>query len=393
MWPIREETNNNIQIIDHGYSSIATYSPSGKMIAYSVNDTLKLRGVQWKDSLIEIPNTVEGNEFLDEIAFTPKEDIILGVFSKSIFQENQSSGTTVKFWTTSSGELIRSFKTDYDYKCMAFNNDGTSYAVGTKSPRTASKSPEGIIQVSLESQDADCAIYIWDMATLDLSAKLSGHKRDVNSVLFTEDSKRIISCSDDADIVMWDITSGEIVRKLKGHSAGVRSILLMPDNTHLISCSIDKTIRVWNINTGECIRVINDHNQRVNSLILSDSGTLFASVSLDRTVKVWSTEDYRLLYSLSVEAHEVTFSNDDRYLFVSDRSGNIYVYDAKSGGSIDEYKDIGTDIEWHPFLNFLLCRGTECITQLEMESLQDLIDRAYERYHHRMTLDEYWKRH
>jgi WD40 repeat protein len=75
-------------------------------------------------------------------------------------------------------------------------------------------------------------------------------------VVFSHDSKRVASGSDDKMIRIWNAETGECERVLEGHSHYVNSVVFSHDSKRVASGSIDKMIRIWNAETGECEDII-----------------------------------------------------------------------------------------------------------------------------------------
>ncbi len=86
-----------------------------------------------------------------------------------------------------------------------------------------------------------------------------GHNLAVNSVAFSQDSKRIVSGSYDRTIRVWDAETGDVVvGPLKEHTSGVNSVAFSQDSKRIVSGSYDHTIRVWDAEIGKV--VVGDHN-------------------------------------------------------------------------------------------------------------------------------------
>ena len=74
---------------------------------------------------------------------------------------------------------------------------------------------------------------------------LTGHKHNVTSVVFSQNSQRIVSGSYDKTVKVWDANSGKELHTLTGHTNAVRSVAFSPDGQRIVSGSGDKTVKIW----------------------------------------------------------------------------------------------------------------------------------------------------
>ena len=70
------------------------------------------------------------------------------------------------------------------------------------------------------------------------------HSRQVNSAIFSSDSKYIVSASWDHTARIWNAATGDCQTVLKGHSKMVISAVFSPDGGHVVSASHDHTARI-----------------------------------------------------------------------------------------------------------------------------------------------------
>ncbi|KAG6990367.1 hypothetical protein FOFC_02442 [Fusarium oxysporum] len=170
----------------------------------------------------------------------------------------------------------------------------------------------------------------WDACLLTLE----GHSREVNSVVFSHDSKKVASASNDKTIRIWNAETGECERELKGHSREVNSVVFSHDSKKVASGSYDKTIRIWNAETGECERVLKGHGHRVTSVVFSHDSKKVASGSIDKTIRIWNAETgecERELKGHSDWVSSVVFSHDSKKVASGSNDKTIRIWNAETG--------------------------------------------------------------
>ncbi|KAF5969187.1 hypothetical protein FCOIX_11014 [Fusarium coicis] len=157
-------------------------------------------------------------------------------------------------------------------------------------------------------------IRIWDAETGKCEQLLEGHSREVNSVVFSHDSNKVASSSDDKTIRIWNAETGECERVLEGHSDWVRSVVFSHDSKKVASGSLDKTIRIWDAETGKCEQLLEGHSDWVRSVVFSHDSEKVASGSLDKTIRIWDagTGECGDVVSLHGYADVISFTLDGR---------------------------------------------------------------------------------
>ncbi|KAF5624061.1 wd40 repeat protein [Fusarium sp. NRRL 25303] len=180
----------------------------------------------------------------------------------------------------------------------------------------------------------DETIRIWDAETGECERVLEGHSKSVNSVVFSHDSKKVVSGSDDKIIRIWDTETGECERELKGHRDGVKSVVFSHDSKRVASGSDDKTIRIWDAETGKCERVLEGHSGYVRSVVFSYDSKRVASGSSDETIRIWDAgtgKCGRVLEGHRKYISSVVFSHNSKKVASGSEDKMIRVWNAETG--------------------------------------------------------------
>lgn len=97
----------------------------------------------------------------------------------------------------------------------------------------------------LASGGDDNLIYLWDLKT-GRSLHTFGHSWSVSSVEFLADGS-LVSGSWDHSLKVWQNASDQALATLTGHCDSVCSVAVDPDQNLIISGSRDKTVKIWHL--------------------------------------------------------------------------------------------------------------------------------------------------
>ena len=110
-------------------------------------------------------------------------------------------------------------------------------------------------------------------------------------------STRELAVGSERDIKVFEIDSGKLLKNLTAHSALVRDILLLDNSRTLVSTSDDKTIKIWDVETLCNTMTLKGHNHSTNKVLLYKPDVL-VSASDDATIKFWCMKSGQCIRTL-----------------------------------------------------------------------------------------------
>jgi len=117
---------------------------------------------------------------------------------------------------------------------------------------------------------------------------LRGHTAAVSRALFSPDSTRLVTTSDDCTMRLWDLAAGTS-RAYYGHTDEVLRAAWSPDLRRVATSSRDRTVRIWDLETGDA-QVLRGHSAGVRNLAFSVDGRSFYSSDDDEWLRRWDLE-------------------------------------------------------------------------------------------------------
>lgn len=173
-----------------------------------------------------------------------------------------------------------------------------------------------------------------------------GHKARVNQVLFTKDSRFLLTASDDKTIRVTDLSNGENIRTVYGYSEQgyngmLYTIALSPDNKFLVSGGFlpDDSVRVYDFKTGHLTGLLKGNTDVIHSLEFSPDGRYLASSAHDGKILVWKignglTINSEPLYRFDAHkmpVYHTAFSPDSKVLASVSYDMSIILWDVTTG--------------------------------------------------------------
>lgn len=199
-----------------------------------------------------------------------------------------------------------------------------------------------------------CAAAVWDVATGTRLHDLQGHTRDIVSIAWSPDCRRVATGSWDKTAIVWDATTGTRVHELLGHSDCVRCVAWSPDGTRVATASHDNTVAVWDADTGARVLEVCGHKDSVRSVAWSPDGSRLVTGSDDATAAVWDAVSCNRVHELQRHRGPVTsvaWSPDGTLVATGSRDDTASLWDAATGVHMHELRMHSDDVEslaWSP---------------------------------------------
>ena len=233
-------------------------------------------------------------------------------------------------------------------------------------------------------------LLVWEWQSESYILKQQGHFDSMNALVYSYDSQRIITTSDDGKIKVWDTQSGFCIVTFTEHSSSVTACEFAQRGHVLFTSSLDGSVRawdlvryrnfrtftaptrlsfssvavdpsgevvcagsldsfdihVWSVQTGQLLDQLSGHGGPVSSLAFAPAGGTLVSGSWDHTVRLWSifgrTQTSEPL-QLQADVLHIAFRPDSKQVAVSTLDGQVTfwsVTEATQEAGLDGRRDV-----------------------------------------------------
>ncbi len=169
-------------------------------------------------------------------------------------------------------------------------------------------------------------IDIWDVPSGSIRKEITDPSIYIMQFIFSSDDRLIVgisspgSISKGVELAIWDVKTGDLLRYYS--NLGNR-IDLNPNGVTLASVEDDDKFNLLDLNNGKLIwQGQTDGN--IRDLVFSPDGHILA-VLTDKAVEFWDTDAQEKLGEFSIEAQDIFFSSDGKYIAAGYEDG-IYHY-------------------------------------------------------------------
>jgi WD40 repeat protein/serine/threonine protein kinase len=226
----------------------------------------------------------------------------------------------VKLWDPFSGREQASINAETDLlRCLALSPNGRIVAAGGRhEPPTTS---------------SDHVAHLWDTATGQVLYILRGHGRQIRSIVFSPDGRRVVTASDDQIVRIWDVESGLELRSFR-EVCPVQCVAYTPDGKALVWGTQSGQLARLHLATGQLERFAGRHAGEIRALSFTPDGSRLATGGSDGIVRLWDTTTGAELLTLlagSLPINSVAFSPTGDRLASAGHDGAVKIWYSPRG--------------------------------------------------------------
>ncbi len=178
---------------------------------------------------------------------------------------------------------------------------------------------------------------LWDTTRGDKKATWHEHKQQIYCANISSDGKWLVTGGGDwtkgdpGELFVWELQSGRVRAKLAGHELAVWNVVFTPDGKRFASSDSSGAVKIWNLETLREERTL-QHTTWVRPLAMSADGSTLAVGRGDGSVRIWDTNTWTQTSSCS--GHDsfsfcLQFAPDGKTLTSSGNDGTIQFWQVK----------------------------------------------------------------
>ncbi len=160
------------------------------------------------------------------------------------------------------------------------------------------------------------AIQVWDIATEQRVFTVEKHSHNIETLVFSSDSKTLAIADSANGIQLWDVESRKLLSTIKAPTSS-HALAFSPDGSLLASGGTDGTVRFWSVRGDQkvpALRLMSDiisgqrplrtlkghaDHSKFTAITFSPDGKKFASANTDGTVRLLETDSEDQQFALT----------------------------------------------------------------------------------------------
>jgi WD40 repeat protein/serine/threonine protein kinase len=141
---------------------------------------------------------------------------------------------------------------------------------------------------TLATGDANGMIHLWDPVTGTERTTFQGDALGMRALAFAPDGQTLASAgTGDKDVKLWNVATQERVATLTGYDNPVLSLTVSPDGRLLATGSRDGLVKLWDVHAARLLATWMAHQGLVSAVAFAPDSRTLATVGEDRLGKLW----------------------------------------------------------------------------------------------------------
>ena len=319
-------------------------SPDTRLLANTTTDWKnKIDQIQlWDTATGKLSHTLTGHtRWVKSIAFSADSERLV----------SSDGYETIRLWDTATGKLksVLNWKHGTSTHTLAFSPNGRFIASGHYDGVKLWDNTAG-----RQQQRSDA------IGDYQHTLALHGHKDYVSELVFSPDSKTLLTGSKDGTIQAWDTATGKHRFTCTGHLEGIRGLVFSQDGNTLISLNRpfnplgNLQQQRWDLNTGDQLST-RFLGIDATSTILSPDGKTLAAHSFGNRYALWdiNTDPPRIMDRFILQGYprsginvKFVFSLDSKMMAASSDDNRVHVWDLTKSKKDRHQFTVPADKHW-----------------------------------------------